>query len=74
MACCRRQKLTRKEKSEKRFNGYGKSLVTGVLASIVSLGLSAAVIAKIPVNAAMVWQLVLVTTQFISPLAYTNLI
>jgi hypothetical protein len=73
MACCRRQKLTRKEKSEKRFNGYGKSLATGVLASMVSLGLSAAVIAKIPVNAAMVWQLVLVTTQFLSLLLPTQI-
>ncbi len=61
--CCGRRKLTRDEKSARRFHEYVLSLATGVLASIVVLGLSAAALVKVPHNAAMIWHLVLVRSN-----------
>ncbi|KAH7145552.1 hypothetical protein B0J13DRAFT_525088 [Dactylonectria estremocensis] len=59
MCCCRRKKLTRAQKAASRFEDYKKCLTAGLLAAIVALGLSAAVIAKVPGNAVMIWHLCL---------------
>lgn len=58
--CCGGRKLTRDEKSARRFKEYFYSLLSGIAASIVVLGLSAAALVKAPHNAAMIWNLVLV--------------
>ncbi|TXB96553.1 hypothetical protein FocTR4_00010980 [Fusarium oxysporum f. sp. cubense] len=57
-----RKKLTRAQKAASRYEEYKKSLIAGLFAAIVGLGLSAAVIAKVPGNAAMIWHLCLVTS------------
>ncbi|KAH8763017.1 hypothetical protein F5882DRAFT_443457 [Hyaloscypha sp. PMI_1271] len=57
--CCKRRKLTHAEKAARRFDEYVGSLFLGVLASIVVLGLSAAVVAKAAGNAAMIWHIAL---------------
>jgi hypothetical protein len=62
--CGKGRKLTREEKSAKRFKEYEWSLCTGVLASIVSLVLSSITLSKAPGNSAMIWQIVLVRLSF----------
>ncbi|KAK4152323.1 hypothetical protein C8A00DRAFT_35016, partial [Chaetomidium leptoderma] len=59
MGCCGHKKLTRAQKAAQRFGEYQTCLVGGLLASLVVLGLSAFVIAKVPRNAAMIWHLCL---------------
>jgi hypothetical protein len=64
--CCKRRKLTHAEKAARRFDEYEKSVFFGVLASIVVLGLSAAVIAKAAGNAAMIWHIALVRSDTVA--------
>jgi hypothetical protein len=61
--CCKRKKLTHAEKSALRFDEYVISLFLGFLASVVVLGLSAAVVAKAAGNAAMISHVVLVRSD-----------